>query len=117
MNEQVEQAYWNGFATKCAEVGVDAEALVKEGARYDQIAKLIARMARSSNTLGRSLGPQVHRATSERASAMTDMLRRAKLKQSPSDLVGLGDPLLRGKNSDTVLAALASLYRTPFRKP
>lgn len=31
MNEQIEQAYWSGFSIKCAEMGADAEALVKEG--------------------------------------------------------------------------------------
>ena len=38
MNKQaeLEQAYWNGFATKCAEYGVDAEKLAQEAGRSKQ---------------------------------------------------------------------------------
>ena len=45
MNKQaeLEQAYWNGFATKCAEMGVDAEALVKEGAPLGRLAASVGR--------------------------------------------------------------------------
>ena len=71
MNKQIEQAYWNGFRTKCAEMGVDAEALVKEGARYGRIIPKLVSKLRLALGRGKGVGADYLKALSMRGGPAT----------------------------------------------
>ena len=89
MNKQaeLEQAYWNGFATKCAEMGVDASALTKE-AQFGVGAHLLG-----GGTIGASLGAL------RKSDSLKQRLKNALKGGAIGASVGYGTGLL-GRTSD-----------------
>lgn len=102
---ELEQAYWNGFRTKCAEYGVDAEAFTKTAARYDQVKRVADLLTRLVKTVQRT-GARSPMAT--KAFVGSKIPRNKAVYEIANDLgANLPKPGARGGDR----AALAKLLR------